>query len=177
MDRLKKVVKQVKNTGNTQVADLTIGPNDGYTRSKAKTAEIAALAKLHHSKRSPERLRKNAMLAVQYRMEHYVNDDRISYENIYAIEDFVKDFLKVLGINKGTFAGYIEMDGSNLNKYYRSDRRFNTELALKFAYFFHTPADLWLKVQIKNELLQLLKEKEAENKYRKYDYEKLLHIA
>jgi plasmid maintenance system antidote protein VapI len=61
----------------------------------------------------------------------------------------------VLGISKGAFAAYIEMGASNLNKYYRSDRRFNTELALKFAYFFHTPANLWLKIQIKNELLQL----------------------
>ena len=177
MDRVKKIVKQVKNTGKSEAADLTIGPNDGHNRSKEKVAEIAALAKLHNSKRSPERLRRNAMLAIQYQMEHYVSDDQITYENIYAIEDFVKDFLKVLGINKGTFAGYIEMDGSNLNKYYRSDRRFNTELALKFAYFFHTPADLWLRVQIKNELLQLQKEKEAEEKYRKYDYEKLLKIA
>jgi plasmid maintenance system antidote protein VapI len=94
-----------------------------------------------------------------------------------AIEDFVKDFLKVLGINKTAFAQYIEMDGANLNKYYRSDRRFNTELALKFAHFFHTPADLWLKIQIKNELLLLQKEKQSEDKYNKYDYEKLLQMA
>jgi len=177
MDKHMKMEKQVKDTGKTEAADLTIGPNDGQKRTKEKTAEIATLAKLHNSKRSPERLRRNAMLAVQYRMEHYVNDDQVTYESIYAIEDFVKDFLKVLGINKGTFAGYIEMDGSNLNKYYRSERRFNIELALKFAYFFHTPVDLWLKVQIKNELLQLQKEKEAEDKYRKYDYEKVLQIA
>jgi plasmid maintenance system antidote protein VapI len=177
MEKRKKITNQVKATEKTRFTDLTIGPNDGHSRTKEKTAEIAALAKLHNSNRSPERLRRNAMLAVQYRMEHYVNDDQITYENTYAIEDFVKDFLKVLGINKGRFAGYIEIDGSNLNKYYRNDRRFNTELALKFAYFFHTPPDLWLKVRIKNELLQLQKEKEAAEKYRKYDYEKLLQIA
>lgn len=160
-----------------KVIDITIGPNNGNKWSEKKTAEITALAKLHHSKRSPERLRKNAMLAVQYRMEHYVQDDQVTFENRYAIEDFVKDFLKVLGINKTAFAQYIEMDGANLNKYYRSDRRFNTELALKFAHFFHTPADLWLKIQIKNELLLLQKEKQSEDKYNKYDYEKLLQMA
>ena len=95
MDKLKKIVKQVRNTGKTKIRDLTIGPNDGHTRSKEKAAEIAVLAKLHNSKRSPERLRRNAMLAIQYRMEHYINDSRITYENIYAIEDFVKDFLKI----------------------------------------------------------------------------------
>jgi plasmid maintenance system antidote protein VapI len=108
---------------------------------------------------------------------HYLQDDLVPFENLHTIEHFVTDFLKVLRINKTAFARFIEIDGANLNKYYRSDRRFNTELALKFAHFFHTPADLWLKVQIKNELLSLQKEKEAEDKYSKYDYEKLLQIA
>jgi plasmid maintenance system antidote protein VapI len=169
--------KQVTSSGKTKIPDLTLGPNDGNERTKEKSEKIAALARLHNSNRSTDRLRKNAMLAVQYRMEHYVQDDQITIDNICGIEEFVKDFLKVLGINKGAFAGFIEMDTSNLNKYYKSDRRFNTELALKIAYFFHTPADLWLKVQIKNELLLLQKEREAEEKYSKYDYEKALQIA
>jgi plasmid maintenance system antidote protein VapI len=157
--------------------DMTIAPSDAHNWSKEEKALIEERAKFHHSQRSPERLRKNAMLAVQYRMEHYVQDDQVTFENMSAIEDFVKDFLKVLGINKTAFAQYIEMDGANLNKYYRSDRRFNTELALKFAHFFHTPADLWLKIQIKNELLLLQKEKQSKDKYNKYDYEKLLQMA
>jgi addiction module HigA family antidote len=156
---------------------LTIKPNDGHSRSKDKAAEIAALTKFHNGKRSPERLRKNSLLAIQYRMEHYIGDGTVTYENVWVIEDFVKDFLKVLGINKTAFAQYIEVDISNLNKYFRSDRKFSTELALKFAYFFHTPADLWLKIQIKNELLELQKEKQAEDKYSKYDYEKILQMA
>jgi len=176
MDRT-KVVKQLRERRNAVVTEVTIGPNDGHTRSKEKAAEMSALAKLHHSKRSPERLLKNAMLKVQYGMEHYLQDEQVSFDDILTIEHFVTDFLKVLGINKTAFARFIEMDGANLNKYYRSDRRFNTELALKFSHFFHTPADLWLKIQIKNELLLLQKEKEADEKYSKYDYEKLLQIA
>lgn len=167
----------VKRSSREKVIDITIGPNDGNKWSEKKTAGIKALAEHHHSQRSPERIRKNAMLAVQYRMEHYVQDDQVTFGNMCAIEDFVKDFLKVLGINKTAFAQYIEMDGANLNKYYRSERRFNTVLALKFAHFFHTPADLWLKVQIKNELLELQREKQAEEKYNKYDYEKVLQMA
>ncbi|EHQ30071.1 helix-turn-helix transcriptional regulator [Mucilaginibacter paludis] len=162
---------------SSMVTEVTIGPHDGNKRSKAKADEMAALAKLHHSKRSPQRILKNAMLAVQYRMEHYLQDDTVSFENTCTIEYFVTDFLKVLGINKTAFAGFIEIDGANLNKYYRGDRKFNTELALKFGHFFHTPADLWLKIQIKNELIALQKEKQADEKYIKYDYEKLLQIA
>src|SRR5690606_5270537 len=101
-----------------------------------------------------------AMSAVRYRMEDYVKDEDATPETMRTIEDFVKDFLKVLGLKKGEFAKHIDIDDSNLNKYYRSDRRFNTVLALKFSHFFHTPADLWLKVQIKNELLELHREQE-----------------
>jgi len=150
------------------------GPNDGHARTKAKAAEVDAFALEHHRKRSPERLIKNAMLSVLYRMEHYVQDDHVTPDHICGIEDFVKDFLTVLKINKTTFAQLIEVDGANLNKYYRSDRRFNIELALKFAHFFHTQADLWLRIQVKNELLLLQKEEHPDEKYSKYDYEKLL---
>jgi plasmid maintenance system antidote protein VapI len=168
---------QIKNLSEAQAEDLTIGPNDGNAWSEEKMADVAAFAKHQNSKRSPERLRRNAMLAVHYRMEHYLLDDNITFEGIRTIENFVMDFLKVLGIKKGVFAKYIELDVSNMNKYYRNDRRFSTDLALKFAHFFHTPADLWLKIQIKNELLQLQKEEKANEKYDKYDYEKLLQIA
>lgn len=162
--------------GNKEKSDITIGSNDGDKWSEKKVLEITALAKLHHSKRSLEYIRRKAMQAVHYRMEEYIQNDDMKLNEIHTIEDFVKDFLKVLGIRKGEFAKYIEMDDSNLNKYYRSERRFNTILALKFAHFFHTPADLWLKIQIKNELLELQKEKEIEEKYNKYDYEKVLQL-
>jgi hypothetical protein len=54
------------NLRNTKATDLTIGPNDGHKRSKEKTAEIDDLARLHNSRRSAERLGRNALLAVQY---------------------------------------------------------------------------------------------------------------
>lgn len=173
----RKQINQLRESRNTLVKETAIGPNDGHARTEAKAAEMAAFAQAHHKKRSPERLLKNAMSSILYRMEHYLQDDQITLDNICGIEDFVKDFLTVLKINKTTFAQLIEVDGANLNKYYRSDRRFNTELALKFAYFFHTPPDLWLRIQIKNELVLLQKEKQAHGKYNKYDYEKLLQMA
>lgn len=157
--------------------DMTITPSDGHKWSKEEKALIEERAKFHHSQRSPERILRNEMLAVLYRMEEYIQDERITFQKVSTIEDFVRDFLKVLGIKKSAFARYIDINDSNLNKYYRSDRRFNTILAMKFAHFFHTPADLWLKVQLKNELLELQQEKEADEKYTKYDYEKVLQMA
>ncbi len=166
-----------KKRNREKAVDMTIRPNDGNKWSSEKKEAITAMAKLRHSERSKERILRNAMSAVRYRMEDYVNEEVATPETMRTIEDFVKDFLKVLGLKKGEFAKHIDIDDSNLNKYYRSDRRFNTVLALKFAHFFHTPADLWLKVQIKNELLELHREQEAAEKYRKYDYEKVLQMA
>jgi plasmid maintenance system antidote protein VapI len=160
-----------------EFTNLTIGPNDSYLWTEAKAAKIAALAKARNSKRSPSRVRRNDMLAVYYRMEHYLNDNKITADDICQIEDFVKEFLSVLCINKTAFANYIEIDISNLNKYYSNNRRFNSELALKFGHFFHTPANIWLQIQAKNEILILQKEEQAKGKYAKYDYEKLLQIA
>lgn len=162
---------------NDEVVDLTIGPNDSHSWTEAKAAKVAALAKAHNSKRSTARVRRNKMLAVLYRMEHYLNDNNVTADNMCQIEDFVKEFLVVLCINKTTFANYIEIDISNLNKYYSSTRRFNSELALKFGHFFHTPANIWLQIQAKNEILILQKEELANDKYVKYDYERLLQIA
>jgi plasmid maintenance system antidote protein VapI len=173
----RKQIKQLKDNRNALVTTLTIGPYDGHARTKTKAAEMAVFAQAHHQRRSPERLMKNAMLSVLYRMEYYLQNDQVTPDHICGIEDFVKDFLIVLKINKTTFAQLIEVNGANLNKYYRSERRFNTELALKFAHFFHTPPDLWLRIQIKNELLLLQEEKQSDEKYTKYDYEKLLQIA
>jgi len=153
-------------------SEIVIGPHDGYNRTEEKRAEISALVTAHHKTRSPERIRKNEMLSVQYRMEEYLNDERVAVDNICTIEDFVKDFLTVLGISRSKFAGYIDTDLSNLNKYFRAERKFNIDLALKFAHFFHTSADIWLMVQIKNDLLLL--QSEQDEKYRKYDYETII---
>jgi len=177
MERIKRTAKQTTSQPNDDLVDVTIRPKDGHSRTKAKAAKLAALAKAHNAGRSPARVRRNAMLAVLYRMEHYIQDNKITAEDICKIEDFVKEFLAVLNINKTAFARYIDIDISNLNKYYSSERRFNSELALKFGHFFHTPANIWLQIQSKNEILILQKEEQAGDKYRKYDYEKLLQIA
>ncbi len=168
MEKLRKVAK---------AQDITIGVNDGHNRTAEKRAEIAALARAYNKQRSPERLIKNEMLAIRYRMEEYIQDPDITPADMRTIKDFVRDFLKALGLKKSEFANYIEINDSNLNKYYNNDRRFNPVLAMKFGHFFHTPADLWLKIQFKNELLMFQIETQSGEKYQKYDYKKVLQMA
>ncbi|SDG63787.1 helix-turn-helix transcriptional regulator [Chitinophaga filiformis] len=160
-----------------QQLDVTLGPKDGLARSAKHKAVVAAAAKEHNANRSVARLIRNEMLAIRYQMESYISDQTITANELRSIKDFANDFLRILNLKKGDFAYYIEIDLANLNKYYKEDRKFNPELALKFGHFFHTPADLWLRVQFKNEMLKFEQETRLEKKYQKYDYEKVLQIA
>lgn len=117
------------------------------------------------------------MLAIQYKMEEYIQDQHIKAEDIFTVRDFVQQFLKILHLKKGEFAGYIEINDSNLNKVYNNQRPLNADLAMKLGHFFHIPADLWMKVQLKNEFLLFQTEMQSQDKYQKYDYEKVLQIA
>ncbi|RYE59617.1 MAG: hypothetical protein EOP48_00270 [Sphingobacteriales bacterium] len=156
--------------------DATIAPNDGHKWSEEVKKLAEESAREIHAKRSPERLVRNQMLAVLYRLEEYIEQENHSGSEIYTIEYFVTEFIKVLNLNKSQFASYLDTDLSNLNKYLKGQRTFSTELAMKLSHFFNTPVDVWLKVQLKNDLSELYKA-EKSHKYDKYDYRKVLKMA
>lgn len=158
-----------KNQGND--FKIEVGLKDGKEWSDEKLAKIKAFVKDHSEKRSPERKLKNEMLSIKYQMENYIDNDDVT---ITPLESFLASYLKALDITFKKFAILIDTTDGNLKKYLSGDRKFNIDLALKFSSFFHTTPDLWLRINIKNELLILAKEKEQISKYKKYDYEKVL---
>ena len=107
-------------------------------------------------------------------LEEYVQNDNQDFRKIKTIEFFVKDFCNVLGITKTQFAAYLEIDISNLNKYLKGQRGLNMELAMKLSCFFNIPADVLLKLQLKNDLISLRRKEKFSGKYDKYDYRKIL---
>lgn len=145
--------------------------------SAEELAQVKAFAKAHNAQRSPERKRKNEMLSIQYSMEDYINNEKVNEKNMISLEKFLNLYLKVLNLTLKKFASSIDTTDGNLKKYLSGDRKFSTDLAFKFASFFHTTPDIWMKVNIKNELLDLKKEKKQTSKYKKYDYEKVLAFA
>lgn len=153
---------------------MTIAPSDGHKLTNEERNLIDAHAKNHHANRSEERVIRNQMLSVLYRLEEYLQQE--DSDEVYTIEYFVNEFIKILNLNKSQFANYLDTDVSNLNKYLKGQRAFNTELAMKFSRFFHTPVDIWLKVQLKNDLIAL-HEAEKGHKYDKYDYKKVLQMT
>jgi plasmid maintenance system antidote protein VapI len=145
--------------------------------SVEELSQVKAHAKSHHDQRTPERKLRNDMRSIQYQMEDYINDEKITGKNLVPLENFLILYLKALNLTFKKFAQAIDTTDGNLKKYLSGDRKFNTDLAFKFASFFHTTPDLWIRVNVKNELLALMKEKKQLSKYKKYDYKKVVAAA
>ena len=154
--------------------NLEFSLNDGHKWSSEKLAETDDIAKEIAGKRSPEMKLKNRMLSIRYRMEEYLQNQATREDELMDLDRWLKDYLKVLNLTQKKFAKLIENQDGNLRKYLIGERRFSTDLAMKFGHFFHTKPDLWLNIQIKNDVLLLKKEKETAAKYEKYDYEKVM---
>ena len=158
---------------DTKDFNLEFGVNDGQKWSSERLAETDEIAKEIAGKRTPEMKLKNRMLSIRYQMEEYLQNQAIKDNELMNLEVWLKDYLKALNLTQKRFAELIENQDGNLKKYLIGERRFSTDLAMKFGHFFHTKPDLWLNIQIKNDVLLLKKQKETAVKYEKYDYEKV----
>ena len=123
-------------------------------------------------KQSRERKIKNELLSIRFQIEDYIENE--SSDQPKMIRDFVKLYLKALHITQRRLADLFEMESSNLHKYLVGDRKLNSDMILKLSTFTHTSPELWLRLQVKNELIGINREKEKSKEYRKYDYENLL---
>ena len=155
----------------TRYFDVEIGLPQNQKWNKEKLSGIKQFVQKESAKKTLERKLKNEMLAIRYQMEDYIqnNDPAIQY----SLEKFLKDYLQILNIPLKKFALLIDSSDGNLKKYLSGQRKFNIDLAMKFGHFFHTSADLWFQIFIKNELKNLNKEKKEARKYQKYNYEKV----
>ncbi len=152
---------------------LEIGLPEGKEWTKDKVAKMQELIKQKSAERSTIQKQKNELVAIKYKMEEYVEKSGTEFKQ-YTIDDFLKAYLSVLNLTFKKFAAHIDTTDGNLKKYVSGDRKFNTDLAMKFSYFFHTTPELWLKVQMKNELYGLHKEKRKLSRYQKYNFENII---
>lgn len=140
--------------------------------NEEKRSGLKEFISSHSAKQSKERILKNKLLSIQYKLEDYIQND--TDDQVLRILDFVKMYLKELKITKKELADYFEMKDSNLHKYLSGERKLNAKVVLKLSTFSHTKPEQWYRVQIKNELRELKKEN-VEN-YKKYDYRNLIEI-
>jgi addiction module HigA family antidote len=147
-------------------------PKDIWNDEKLDT--INEFIKNHSDNQSEERKIRNKLLSIQYKLEAYIEKDDIKENEVLDILDFVKMYLKALGITKRDLARYFGMKDSNLHKYLTGNRKLNPEVVLKISSFSHTNPEYWYRVQVKNDMVKLKKERTKD--YEKYDYKKLLSL-
>lgn len=150
-----------------------IQPGDIWNKDKAKGLENFIFTQ--SEKQSEQRVLKNKLLAIQYRLEDYIEKDTKG-KKLLAI-DFVKMYLDTLNITQRKLAELFEMKDSNLHKYLVGERKLNTDLVLKLSSFSHTDPEYWLRLEVKNELMEIKKEKKSSNRYKRYDYKNLLKAS
>jgi addiction module HigA family antidote len=140
-----------------------------------KKDELKKFILAHSKVQSEERQLANQLLAIQYRIEDYIQNDDDNGE-VLKILDFVKMYLKTLNVSQKSLANLFEMKDSNLHKYLVGDRKLSNEMALKLSSFSHTKPEYWYRIQVKNELLALKKELSDIDYYKKFDYKNLIEV-
>ncbi len=140
--------------------------------NEEKRAHLKDFIHLHSSKQSKERQLANELLAIRYQIEDYIEGDHPSRK--LRVLDFVKMYLKVLNVTQKRLAALFEMKDSNLHKYLIGERKLNASMVLKLSAFSHTDPEYWLRIEVKNELMEINKEKGKVENYKKYDYQHLL---
>ena len=140
--------------------------------NKEKENGLKDFILLHAQKQSKEELLKNKLLSIQYQIEDYIGND--ASEEKLRVLDFIKMYLSALNVTQRRLAELFGMKDSNLHKYLVGDRKLNTSLVLKLSSFSHTNPEYWLRVEVKNELLEINKERKNTQEYQKYDYRNLL---
>lgn len=156
--------------------NVEIGLNDGQEWNAEKLSKTKKLIKDLAAKRSPERVLKNELLAIQYKMEEYTEADEKSIIKPIPLKTFLQEYLTALNISLRKFAIAIDINDSNLKKYISGDRKFNADIARKFGRFFHTSPTTWMKVQQIDDLIKLRTEK-IDERYYKYDFTKVVQVS
>lgn len=150
--------------------DVTIGLETPKKWDKEELKEADSRARKNALKRSPADQIKIQLAGLQYRIEENLENS----DSIIDLEEIVKELTGILNITKSKLAQSIDMDSPNLSKYLKGDRRLNSNLAMKLGSFFHINPEIWLEIAMKNELIQLKNEKDNVEKYKKYNYEKVI---
>lgn len=97
---------------------------------------------------------------------------RANQKKIIQVGEFLEAYMEALKVKKRTLAEYIDYKESNLSAIFKGKRKINIDLAIKLGEIFRVDPALWLHIQSKNDLLEIIdRDKE---KYQKYRLEDLL---
>jgi len=140
--------------------------------NEAKVEGLKQFIKSNAAKLSQEERIEIEMQSVQYRLEDYISSNDTTVK--ISVLDFVKMYLKTVGASQKRLASLFEMQDSNLHKYLTGERKLNASMVLKLSAFSGLDPELWIRLEAKNELLDIGKETGRIESYKKYHYHHLL---
>ena len=110
------------------------------------------------------------LFTLRLKMQDYLKSNQ---SKIITVGYFLKQALKRLKIKQNRFASYIDLKAPNLSKILKDQRKINMEQALIFESIFDIEAEVWLRIQSKQELAEL--EKMKIDTFDKYSLEELVY--
>lgn len=122
------------------------------------------------NKQTVPQKRRIALMALKFKMEDYLQSEEKKEPT--PAGEFLKSYLRILGIRQKRFAEYVGIQPSNLSKLLKGERPINFEMSLILGKIFNNEPMLWMKIQTRNELIKLSREKRKE--LRKYSLEDLI---
>jgi len=126
------------------------------------------IAKQSSDRPSMEKL-EHESFALQLKMYDYSRQGREG--KMIEVGYFLKAFLELYQIKSKDFAAFIGLGKTNLSALLNGKRKLNYDLALILQNIFGLKADIWLQIQLKNDLWKI--EGINKNFYKKYSLEEL----
>lgn len=124
----------------------------------------------HYKKREKKDIIRTKLISIRLQMKTYVSTS--SPSEIKTSGFFLKKFIKSIGIKNKEFANFINIEEPNLSAILNGKRRINTDLALILGLVFNINPNIWLQIQIKNDLILI--QKQAPKDSKRYSIENLL---
>ena len=113
------------------------------------------------------------LLALQIKIEDYINSNEEEMD-VITVGDFLRFYLDKLNIKQNKLANYIGLKPSNFSKLLSGSRKINFELSFILSQIFNLDSNVWMLIQVKNEYLELKKNKEKD--YQNFKLEDLIKV-
>ena len=124
---------------------------------------LKRIIKAHSEEYDEEQKIEIQRFGLHLRMKRYLSEPT---KQIIPVGAFLNELLEIYKVKKTKFAELIDYENTNLHAVLKGRRRINNKLATKIGSIFSIDQELWMFIDVKNELANFNKEnKFSKNKY------------
>lgn len=136
---------------------------DGNSQLSEPEIEIyQRIIKAHSDQQSIEDKRLIKHISLRLEMEDYLDSES---SEIKLAGSFLERLLKVYNVKKSQFAEYIDMERTNFYALLKGRRKFNNIIAIKVGETFNIDPQLWMFIEVKNEMKVYRSESDKNKEY------------